>query len=136
VGDGDSIQIVGIACIAQGEAEIPIAEQRGHRGEGAHVIVVPGVGDHEEKQQVNGVPVHGVEIDRLAQGDEHAKNVPAARHAAMRNRDALAEPGAAELFPGHERAKHRARVNARGIVGDQFADPVEQSFSAVALDRA
>ena len=65
------------------------------------------LGCQEEENEVDRLPVERLEIDRALEPREQADQLFEVRQLAVRDRDAVADPGAAELFALHQRFENQ-----------------------------
>src|SRR5210317_553174 len=74
--------------------------------------------------------VRGIEVDWVGQCQQRPQGLWAATRAAMGNRDAAAQPGAAELLPGYQVVENVIVIKRRLVVADDSCHCFKQSFFA------
>ena len=78
-----------------------------------------GIGRRQQQEdEVDRAAVDRLVIDRLAQPREQAIDPRQALDLAVRDRDALAEPGRAQLLALVEARQHRRRIDAEPLAGE------------------
>jgi hypothetical protein len=83
----------------------------------------------KRKDQIDWLPVHGIEIDGFFQADEHTPDVFQTRDARMGQGNAVPHAGGAQRLSFHKRIHHRRR--GQSVCGfREIGQIVNQAFLA------
>ena len=123
----------GIRGAVQGLAELAVAEHLRELGEPLQVGFVGLLGYQQHEQHVDRTPVGRVELHRGGQAQEGAGGVLEPLDAAVRDGDALAQPGRAEALAGEQAVEYGAAGDAL-VVLEQQAGLLEDALLAARVE--
>jgi hypothetical protein len=96
-------------------------------------MVFVGLFGHQQHEQHHRLAVRRVELHGAARRRKAPTGVLQALDAAVRDGDALAEPGGAELFPREQAVEHRAAADAL-VVLEQHPRLLEDALLAARIE--
>ena len=128
----DLIKRFGGGSAAQAVAYVGTVEHGGDLPEQFEMFFGRGLRYQQDEEQVDRRAVQRVEVHGSIQVQHGADGALAARQAAVRNGDAIAEAGGTEFFPGHQVFEDGLGVELRQLPGYQVGDLFEYAFLAAA----
>ena len=92
------------------------------------------LGRQQQEDQVDGLVIEGLEVDRLIQPREHGHDLVQRRYAPMRNGDAAADAGGAQPLALQQRIQDVARVEP-GELGGALRELLQRLLLGLGLQR-
>src|SRR5690606_30754218 len=123
--------LVGRGAQLVGDARL--AEQAGDAGERLEMVGAGALRREQQEDEIDRLVVEGLEIERLRQTREQAENARQAGQLAMRDGDAVADAGRAELLPLEQRLEDLALVET-GHPGRLLGERLDDLLLAADLE--
>jgi hypothetical protein len=114
IGDQAAVKSGSITRLSQGGQDIRIAQLAGDTGKRAELFTLLRVRQQQQRDHIDRLAVHGVEVDRLFQTHEHSEWLLYVTEARVRERHAAARSGRSELLAPLQRGKDHVRLKLDG----------------------
>src|ERR1044072_497913 len=130
----DRVKRVGIARLAQPRHHLGLAQEPRDAGERLQVIGARAFRGEQQANQIDRLAVERLEIDPALEAGEQADQLLELRQLAVRNRNAVADPGAAELLALRQRLEDQP-VALSGQLRGARGELLDRLLLAVHFER-